>query len=122
MSPFAFAAVSAGYFSLPSRGQCLSNPTPASVLRDTLSLVRYYMYYITSTLRFTHFTFSGNFILVLGTQILLCTVFVIIYGHFGIYISHVRSLLLGFLTVVKNVECDAVETKKIFRVGLKDKK
>lgn len=47
VSPFAFAAVSAGYLAvgLTSRGQCFSNPTPASVLRETLSLVSLYVLY-----------------------------------------------------------------------------
>lgn len=92
------------------------------VVWGSLSLVSYYMYYKWSTLKFTHFTFSGNFLsFFCNTEFIMCC-FIIIYGHFGIYTSHVESLLLtGFLTGVKNVECDSFETK-IFRVVLKDKK
>lgn len=74
------------------------------------------MYYIWSSLRFTHFTFFPvNFLLGFGDKVYIVLFFFyfIIYGHFWIHTSRVESLLLGFLTGIKKVECDTVKTRNL---------
>lgn len=44
--------------------------------------------------------------------------FIIIYGHFGIYTSHVESLLKGFEQLLKML--NVIQLRQIFRVVLKD--